>query len=99
MSVTPKAVAAARPGHPVPEHAEAPGHDHADCAHAHDHARRAPQALAVAEETCRERGVRLTPIRREVLAALYENHRPLSAYELAERVGGKGDKALSAVSV
>jgi Fur family zinc uptake transcriptional regulator len=74
-------------------------HDHAGCAHAHDHARRAPQALAVAEATCRDRGVRLTPIRREVLTALYDNHRPLSAYELAERVAGKGEKALSAVSV
>jgi Fur family zinc uptake transcriptional regulator len=103
MSVTPKAASTARPDSKETGPARSGGHGHGghghDCAHAHDHAVRAPRALAAAEESCRERGLRLTPIRRDVLAALYATHRPLSAYDLAERTGGKGEKALSAVSV
>jgi Fur family zinc uptake transcriptional regulator len=103
MSVTPKAASPVRPGQTEAGHGSDPGHGHGGgapaCAHAHDHARRAPRALAAAEISCRDRGLRLTPIRRDVLAALYETHRPLSAYELAERTAGKGEKSLSAVSV
>ena len=63
-------------------------HDHAhhDCAHAHDQAARAPAALAAAEECCARRGEKLTPLRRSVLAALYASHRPVSAYDLIERI-------------
>lgn len=68
------------------------------CAHAHDHARRAPEALAEAEERCRQSGVRLTPIRRQVLEALYRTHRPMSAYDLTARIAD-GERPLSAVSV
>ena len=70
-------------------------HDlHADgeaCAHAeHQHAR-GPDALARAEVACRAGGVRLTPIRRAVLAALYATHRPLGAYDIAEALAeGRG---------
>ncbi|MFZ4530466.1 MAG: Fur family transcriptional regulator [Alsobacter sp.] len=69
------------------------------CAHAHDHAARAPQALVRAEDACRSRGLRLTPIRREVLAALYATHRPVSAYELADRVGAAGLARPAPISV
>lgn len=45
-----------------------------------------------AEALCAERGGRLTPMRRKVLAALAESHKPLGAYEIMERVGGKGPR-------
>jgi Fur family zinc uptake transcriptional regulator len=42
------------------------------------------RALAQAEVICRAHGVRLTRIRRTVLAALCSSHKPLGAYELAD---------------
>ncbi|RYE75318.1 MAG: transcriptional repressor, partial [Hyphomicrobiales bacterium] len=57
-------------------------HDHAHdhelglCQHAHDHSRHAATGLARAEKVCRERGLRLTPIRRKALEALYSDHKP-----------------------
>jgi Fur family zinc uptake transcriptional regulator len=50
----------------------------------HDHGRCAADALAHAEELCRGRGQKLTPIRRQVLESLLASHRPLGAYELIE---------------
>ena len=38
--------------------------------------------MAVAEALCAQRGQRLTPIRRKVLAALLGSHKPLGAYEI-----------------
>jgi Fur family zinc uptake transcriptional regulator len=61
----------------------APGHDHARCS---------SDAMAVAEARCRERGERLTPIRRDVLAALLASHQPLGAYEIMERVTPSGPR-------
>jgi Fur family zinc uptake transcriptional regulator len=60
------------------------------CAHAVEQSARATTALTQAENVCRMRGVRLTPIRRQVLEALYATHRPLGAYDLAEQLGPKG---------
>jgi Fur family transcriptional regulator, zinc uptake regulator len=51
---------------------------------------RAAKALAQAETLCRAHGVRLTPIRRNVLEALYATHRPLGAYDLAATLGPNG---------
>jgi Fur family zinc uptake transcriptional regulator len=59
------------PVHLFPE----PGHDHARCA---------ADALAHAEDVCRDRGQRFTPIRRKVLEALLSSHRPLGAYDVIE---------------
>jgi Fur family zinc uptake transcriptional regulator len=58
------------------------GHDHAGCVR---------QALLKAEQVCREKGIRLTPLRREVLTLVWENHRPVGAYQLLEqlRLGGQ----------
>ena len=55
----------------------APGHDHERCL---------SDAMAIAEARCVERDQRLTPIRREVLAALLASHQPLGAYEIIERI-------------
>ena len=46
--------------------------------------------MAVAEALCAERGQRLTPIRRKVLAALLGSHKPLGAYEIIDRIAPKG---------
>jgi Fur family zinc uptake transcriptional regulator len=61
----------------------APGHDHDRCL---------SDAMTVAEARCTERGQRLTPIRREVLAALLASHQPLGAYEIMERVSPAGPR-------
>jgi Fur family zinc uptake transcriptional regulator len=45
--------------------------------------------MAVAESLCRERGQRLTPIRRSVLATLLASHKPLGAYEIIDRLAPK----------
>ena len=61
----------------------APGHDHDRCS---------TDAMAVAEERCGERGQRLTPMRRDVLAALLVSHRPLGAYEIMDRLAPQGPR-------
>jgi Fur family zinc uptake transcriptional regulator len=61
----------------------APGHDHDRCS---------ADAMAVAEERCAQRGQRLTPMRRDVLAALLASHRPLGAYEIMDRLAPEGTR-------
>lgn len=77
-------------------------HDHAPegrCTHAaHQHAR-APDAMARAEAECRTRGVRLTPIRRDVLGALYATHRPLGAYDIAAALGSPNTRGLAPITI
>lgn len=69
------------------------------CSHAaHQHAR-APDALARAEAACGARGARLTPIRRDVLHALYATHRPLGAYDIAAALDRGSRKRLAAITV
>lgn len=62
----------------------APSHAHEHGACCAGHAVPATETLARAEEICRVRGLRLTPQRRSVLAALAEAKRPLGAYDLIE---------------
>src|SRR5437762_671579 len=61
----------------------APGHDHHRCS---------SDAMAVAEALCEERGQRLTPIRRDVLATLLASHQPIGAYEIMERLAPQGPR-------
>ena len=49
------------------------GHCHSDCMDA---------ALAKAETSCSQRGLRLTAIRRRVLELVWRNHGPVKAYDL-----------------
>jgi Fur family zinc uptake transcriptional regulator len=58
----------------------------------HDHDRCSSDAMAVAEAVCAERGQRLTPIRRKVLAALLGSHKPLGAYEIIDRLASRGPR-------
>jgi Fur family transcriptional regulator, zinc uptake regulator len=87
---TAAAVSAAREN---AHHAHAAGHDHShehdprhDNAHGHEHGTPAsPEAaLALAEEYCRERGEKLTPIRRKVLELLLTSGRATKAYSLLD---------------
>jgi len=50
----------------------------------HDHGRCAADAITHAEQICRDRGQKFTPIRRQVLEALLASHRPLGAYEVID---------------
>src|SRR6516225_6326205 len=61
----------------------------------HDHDRCSSDAMAVAEALCAQRGQRLTPIRRKVLAALLGSHKPLGAYEIIDRLALKGPRLAS----
>jgi Fur family zinc uptake transcriptional regulator len=61
----------------------APGHDHERCS---------TDAMAMAEAICLDRGQRLTPTRRKVLAALLASHKPLGAYEIIDRLAPKGPR-------
>lgn len=56
-------------------------HDHRDCVHA---------ALDGAEARVRERGLRMTPVRRRTLEILLERHGAMGAYEVLERLAAEG---------
>lgn len=56
----------------------------------HDHRRCTGVALAHAERLSRERGLRLTPVRRRALEILLEEHRALGAYEVLDRLAADG---------
>lgn len=51
------------------------------------------RALARIERLCRDRGVRLTPQRRRVLALLLQSERPLGAYEIIKLLDADSDRA------
>lgn len=59
-------------------------HDHGDCAR---------DALARADALCAKRGQRLTDTRRRVLEILLEEHRPLGAYDVLDRLSTEGRPA------
>ncbi|GJE77331.1 MULTISPECIES: Fur family transcriptional regulator [Methylorubrum] len=76
------------------------GHDHhhdgADGRHGCG--RCAESATERAERLCQERGLQFTPLRRDVLAVVAAEGRPLGAYDIAERMSGQG-RRVAAVSV
>ncbi|MCZ8108772.1 MAG: transcriptional repressor [Burkholderiales bacterium] len=82
-------------------HRHSHGHDHGDgtCDHARERSARVPVAMAEAAESCEKRNLRLTPIRRQVLEALYASHRPASAYELIETLATGGEKKHAPVTI
>lgn len=55
----------------------APDHDHSHCT---------ADALHHAEQVCKRREQKFTPIRRQVLQALLSSHRPLGAYEVIDEL-------------
>ena len=90
-----------------PHHTHGPRHDHAHdhanahthCAHQAEHAARAPEALAAAALHCSDQGLKLTPIRRAVLEALYATHRPISAYDAIDALAAATGKREAPVTV
>ena len=80
-------------------HAHAHDHHHEGCAHESAHAARAPEALAAAEMHCATEGLKLTPIRRAVLEALYSTHRPMSAYETIDALAATTGKREAPVTI
>lgn len=69
------------------------------CDHATERAALAPDALAEAEAVCVRRGVRLTPIRRDVLQALYATHRPLGAYDIADLLARELARRMAPITI
>lgn len=56
----------------------------------HDHRHCVGQALAEAERACRQQGLRLTPIRRQVLELIWQDHQPVKAYDLIDALRDRG---------
>ncbi len=60
------------------------GHDHEACIAA---------ALDSVSAVCRERGLRLTPLRRRVLELIWRRHMPSGAYDLLDALRSDGRRA------
>jgi Fur family zinc uptake transcriptional regulator len=58
-----------------------PGHNHDACA---------ARALAQADQLCRTRKVRFTPVRRQVLEAIWDSHAPIGAYDILAKMNAGG---------
>lgn len=71
------------------------------CHHRHDRAKSPPLAkrLGEAETLCAEQGGRLTPPRRQVLAALIESGRALGAYDLIESVAARSGRRAAPITI
>ncbi len=59
----------------------------------HAHEACVQRALAEAEAVCGQRGARLTPIRRAVLALVWESHRAIKAYDILDALAARGRRA------
>ena len=59
----------------------------------HNHGVCVESALEQAEALCRERGARLTPLRRRVLEIIWESHAPMGAYDVLERMNENGGRS------
>ena len=59
-----------------------------DQQHNHQHCIRT--ALNKAETLCRNRGSRLTPVRRRVLELIWQSHKPLGAYQILSQLSEEG---------
>ena len=56
----------------------------------HDHAGCIASALAAADKHCSENGLRFTPVRRQALEVLLQEHRAIGAYEILDRLRDAG---------
>jgi len=56
----------------------------------HDHQACMASALQRAETLCREKQLRLTPVRRQVLELVWRSHQPVGAYQLLEELQRHG---------
>ena len=60
---------------------------------AHDHDHCVANAMATAEDLCRQRGLRFTALRRRVLTLVWDSHKPVGAYDILDRLGAEGRRA------
>jgi len=58
-------------------------HDHEDCL---------DEALRLAEESCRNQGLRLTEIRKQALALVWQSHKPQRAYDILKGLKAYGHR-------
>ena len=68
----------------------AAGHDHASCAAA---------ALEQAEKICERDGLRLTPIRRQVLEIIWSSHEPSRAYDILAELSRRSGRQITPPTV
>ena len=59
----------------------------------HNHQSCINQALKSAEKICRQKNIRLTPIRRRIFELIWSNHKAVGAYELLETLHLEDPKA------
>lgn len=59
----------------------------------HDHQRCISEALAKAEKVCRQRKQRFTQLRRRVFELVWQQHKPIRAYDVLERLQKDGRAA------
>ncbi len=59
----------------------------------HDHGACVADALLAAETICRDRGARLTKLRRRVLELIWSSHAPVGAYDLLRRLSREHESA------
>lgn len=59
----------------------------------HDHSRCRSRIASAVEAACTTRGLRLTPLRRQVLEILLEEHKALGAYDVLARLAADGRAA------
>jgi Fur family transcriptional regulator, zinc uptake regulator len=52
----------------------------------HAHEQCLQDAVCAAEKVCQQRGMRLTPLRRQVLELVWSSHEPVKAYDVLERL-------------
>lgn len=54
--------------------------------HSHDHQACVIEAMTEAEALCKNKGLRLTPLRRQVLELVWASHQPIGAYTILEQL-------------
>lgn len=58
----------------------------------HDHLQCQTEALSAAQKRCHQEGLRLTPLRQEVLEIVWASHNPIGAYDVLQKLQERGHK-------
>src|SRR5690606_23222704 len=65
----------------------------------HNHAHCVSDAMGAARQLCENRGVRLTPLRQQVLELVWQNHKPLGAYHLMDMLAAASTRRVAPPTV
>jgi len=79
-----------------PQRAGVPGHDHS---HDHDHGPCLAGIVARAQAAFERQGLRLTPLRRDVLEEVASSHKAVGAYDVLDRLARRDGRRLAPISV